>query len=205
MDHVEKVPTKSVVAVSAEEVEQFGCPYCGYRSGSQLVSTNGANLIICGECGRDFLVLGPGAIRSTIRIGKEETVPELVDHPRRGIPSHGQPDVRPDQADGEYLFVRGIGSDTTPGCFICGGPNNLYNNIAAFVTTKAAGERVVTMFKQGARMDYREYEPDRVQVKIGACDTHIANLRWLAHLARGQNVITSSLIEGATVQKFEVT
>lgn len=52
----------------------------------------------------------------------------------------------------------------------------MLNNIAAFVQCKEAGERVVRMFKKGARLDYRDHEPDRVQVKIGACDTHLPNL-----------------------------
>ena len=74
---------------------------------------------------------------------------------------------------------RGIGLDTTPGCFICGGEKRLLNNISAFVLTKEDGELAVSWFEQGARLDYREREPNWIQVKIGACDQHLPNLIWL--------------------------
>lgn len=72
-----------------------------------------------------------------------------------------------------------------PGCFVCGtklraeGANNYMNNISAFVSSKAEGEEVVSWFKQGARLDFRPHEPEWIQVKIGACDTHVPNLERL--------------------------
>lgn len=82
----------------------------------------------------------------------------------------------------EWFKSRGIGNDNTPGCFICGGPDGLRNNIAAFVPSKESGERVVAMFGAGARLDYREHEPNWIQVKVGACDAHRDQLEDL-HLA----------------------
>lgn len=61
---------------------------------------------------------------------------------------------------------------------------------------KAAGERVVAMFQRGARLDYREHEPDYVQVKIGACDKHLANLQKLDQLA-GKGIITQEMVHQA--------
>lgn len=72
----------------------------------------------------------------------------------------------------------------------------MLNNIAAFVQCKEAGERVVAMFPQGAWLDYRDYEPDRVQVKIGACDKHLPNLQKLYELTR-EGVITNAHINEA--------
>jgi hypothetical protein len=78
--------------------------------------------------------------------------------------------------------VRGIGKDWTPGCFLCplseAGP--LYHNIAAFVATREDGERIVRWFGHGARLDYRPAEPQWIQVKVGACDRHLPELRELA-------------------------
>ncbi|HLD06116.1 MAG TPA: hypothetical protein VJC16_01100, partial [Candidatus Nanoarchaeia archaeon] len=131
-------------------------------------------------------------------IGFGDFYPDLQPHPRRGIPSHGQPDTRP-EGGGELFRSRGISFDNTPGCFVCGGGPALHNNISAFVQCKAAGERVVALFRgKGARMDYREHEPDRVQVKIGACKGHVPHLQKLQALAE-DGVITSARIEEAKV------
>lgn len=183
------------IAVAAKEVEQFGCPYCGYRSGTSPISGGGTTVVICSECDRSYAVLAEGVISSTIGFG--DLYPELVDHPRRGTPSHGRPDKQPEQG-GEFFWPRGIGLDVTPGCFVGGGKNGLRNNIAAFVQCKAAGERVVAMFHRGARLDYRDYEPDRVQVKIGACKRHLLNLRRLDNLTRAcGGIITAEVVQMA--------
>ena len=74
---------------------------------------------------------------------------------------------------------RGIGSDTCPGCFVCGGESTLMSNISAFVKSKEEGEEIVSWFAYGARLDYRENEPNWIQVKIGVCATHRKNLERL--------------------------
>lgn len=82
--------------------------------------------------------------------------------------------------------VRGIGMDVCPCCFVCGateravGANHFLNNIAAFVDSKEDGEKIVAMFDGRARLDIREHQPDRIQVKIGACDAHLESLRALS-------------------------
>lgn len=100
----------------------------------------------------------------------------------------------------ERFESRGIGRETTPGCFVCGGSSALRNNIAAFVRSKKAGERVVAMFAQGARLDYQEYEPKWIQVKVGACNLHLPNLKRLHVLTLQQNdIIDSETIQTAIV------
>lgn len=186
------------VAVSFEAVRNFGCPYCGYRSGHSPISGNGTSIVVCGECGKGFAVLADGVMKSTIGFG--DFYPELQAHPRYGIPSHGKPDKRPANG-GEFFHSRGIGLDNCV-CFVCGTHDRdgkghtMLNNIAAFVQTKEAGERVVAMFKQGARLDYREHEPDRVQVKLGACDRHLPNLKKLDSLVK-DGVLTQTMVTTA--------
>ncbi|MEX0930601.1 MAG: hypothetical protein WDZ79_02890, partial [Candidatus Paceibacterota bacterium] len=152
----------------------------------------GAAVWTCGSegCGRTCCVLADGVNRSPL--GVDDFYPELQVHPRRGIPSHGRPDKKPD-GDGEFFNCRGIGLDTTPGCFVCAGDEELRHNIAAFVQCRKAGERVVAMFPYGARLDCRDSAPDRVQVKIGACDAHLPNLQKLHELTR-EGVITTTHI-----------
>lgn len=189
-----------ILAVSSESVVQWGCPYCGYRSGYSPISGGGTSVVVCGECSRSFAVLAPGVLKSTIGFG--ELYPELSEHPRKGTPSHGTQDKRP-EGGGEFFRSRGIGLDSCV-CFVCGTSDRdgkghcMLNNIAAFVVCKEAGERVVAMFAQGARLDYRKHEPDYVQVKIGACDAHLPNLKALDELTgKADGVITAQMIQEA--------
>ena len=179
-----------IIAVNVIEMKKYGCPYCGFRSGYSQISGGGASVWVCGECNKTYVALAKGVKKSPLGIGSGEITvwPVLQAHPRRGTPAHGSPDKRP-EGGGEFFRSRGIGLDATPGCFVCGGKDGLRNNIAAFVQCKEAGERVVRMFKAGARLDYREYEPDYVQVKIGACKTHLKNLKLLHELVTKANGI----------------
>ncbi|MBP9801450.1 MAG: hypothetical protein KBC83_02150 [Candidatus Moranbacteria bacterium] len=195
---------QSILAVVHTEVTEFGCPYCGFRSGSSTIQAGGAAMWSCGECSKTSVILAEGKHRSTIGLGTKYGIayPKLRVHPRRGIPAHGTADRRPD-GGGEYFRSRGIGMETTPGCFVCGGERALYHNIAAFVQTKEAGERVVGMFAHGARLDYRSHEPDRVQVKIGACHGHLANLECLDRLVEGGVITTEIILSTITALKIK--
>jgi hypothetical protein len=201
-------PTPTI-AISATEVKLWGCPHCGFQHFSTPMSGMGTTSCECGECGKAFLVLASGMTKSSMGLGHTDAsgkeivhYPELSEHPRRGTPSHGRPDTRPG-GSGEFFGCRGIGKDWTPGCFVCGGSEDLYNNISGFVRHKDAGTRVVAMFQHGAKLDYREREPDWIQVKIGSCEEHLANLRMLADMVSGTkpNVITPVMVQAAIVHK----
>lgn len=191
-----KTHTK-IFAIALDEFVKWGCPYCGFRSGTCNLSVRGSALWQCGECEKGCIVLAIGVVKSSLGIGEGDNTiyPEITDHPRKGIPAHGKPDIRPERG-GEFFYSRGIGTDVTPGCFVCGGKTGHYHNIAAFVECKEAGERVVSFFPTGARLDWRELEPDRVQVKIGACNKHMMNLRVLQiAVTESQGVITEEMVK----------
>ena len=101
----------------------------------------------------------------------------------------------------ENYRPRGIGQNWLP-CYVCGtGGGSLQEDMAAFVEDKDAGERVVAMYSQlelKAKLDYRDFEPDWVQVKVGACKTHLPNLKKLEKLvwdAKGK--ISPKIIEAS--------
>lgn len=185
----------SVIAVSFKDFEKYGCPYCGYRSGSNSLSGRGAATFECGECRNTSIMLGEGVEMSPFGIGDPPVYPKLQKHPREGTPSHGNADTKP-EIGGEFFRSRGIGLDITPGCFVCGGDQTMYNNIAAYVNTKEAGERILVFFKSGAWLDYRPQSPDYVQVKIGACDKHKDKLKKLNALCN-DGIITEEKVADA--------
>lgn len=97
-------------------------------------------------------------------------------------------EIRKDDTErGQHLLfrTRGIGLDVCPCCFVCGatqrapGANHYLNNIAAFVASREEGASIVEWFEGKAAMDFREKEPNWIQVKVGACDLHLANLQAL--------------------------
>ena len=190
-----------IIAISIEDMRNWGCPNCGYQSGYSYISVPGASTWTCGECGYGFIVLASGVMISPLGVGsgKGPTIyPKITEHPRKGTPSHGKPDKQP-AGGGEFFKSRGIGVDMCT-CFVCTNKKlpTTMNNIAAFVQCRKAGERVVALFQRGARLDYREREPDYVQVKIGACDKHLPNLRRLDDLTH-DGVITQERINQARV------
>lgn len=74
---------------------------------------------------------------------------------------------------------RGIGG-SWGACMVCGGDESaLRNDCSFFVPTRETGEAIVSLFKQGAWLDYRPSEPGWCQVKITACDEHLSNLEAL--------------------------
>lgn len=98
---------------------------------------------------------------------------------------------------------RGIGNDWTPGCMCCGGEKGLHKNISFFVPSRETGEAIVAMFKHGAFLDWREHEPNWIQVKVGACDAHLENLRELFDGVQngaqqdGKTCISQSIVDAA--------
>lgn len=92
---------------------------------------------------------------------------------------------------------RGIGLDICPCCFVCDATcrsvdiahNPYLNNIAAYVASKEEGLEIVKWFKDKARLDYRDNEPDYIQVKVGACDKHFPNLQRLHYITTRYNLI----------------
>jgi hypothetical protein len=186
-----------MIAVAQSDAEKWGCPYCGFRSASCHMSAGGAASVSCGDCRQGYLILTDGMTKSPIGLGSESgtVYPELQQHPRINIPAHGSPDKRPD-GGGEFFHSRGIGSEWNLCCFVCGHKESLLSNISAFTQCKASGERIVGMFQDRAYLDYREYEPDYVQVKIGACKQHEKNLEKLHDIVE-DGVITDSKIAEA--------
>ena len=188
-----------MLAVSSSDYEKYGCVNCGcdfcYADGISGSTTP----VICGECKTEFLVMNDNLSISTIGIQKERfngllflemsdgaieiekiganekklsfafvrfdnpnfVYPLPVKHPREGIKKHKfvRPDVRPDDGIGDFCSPRGVGYD-----------------LACFVKSKEAGERITEMINRinteydnkefSCRLDYRENEPLWIQVKI---------------------------------------
>lgn len=71
-----------------------------------------------------------------------------------------------------YWSPRGIGCDSVP-CFVTKNSKfDLRPNISGFVSSREDGQKVVDMFGGYARLDYREHEPNWIQVKVGVEKEH---------------------------------
>lgn len=93
---------------------------------------------------------------------------------------------------------RGIGLDVCPGCIICGGKSGMMDNIAAFVNSKSDGDKILPWFNKSfdcAYLDYREYEPNWIQVKVGACEKHTEALKLLDALTSTHGVIREHVVQ----------
>lgn len=82
----------------------------------------------------------------------------------------------------EYYHPRGAGGGDGSGhCFICMDEHVSGKDMAGFVSSREGGLNVVEMFggPKRARLDYRAFEPDWVQVKIATCRDHDWKIDYL--------------------------
>ncbi len=98
----------------------------------------------------------------------------------------------------EMYAPRGLGSNWLP-CYICdqGGRSSVQTDMSAFVEDKESGEKVVEMFERfglHAKLDFRESEPNYVQVKVGTCKKHTPNLKKLVDLCSADRKIDPAKI-----------
>ena len=191
--------SKETIVVKLKDVNEYGCPYCGYRSYSMTMSAHYTAILVCGECKRQFLAFDGEGTVSGIGLGvSDETgetfYPKVQEHPRKGTPSHGAKDEQP-ESGGEFFNSRGIGVDFDLPCFVCGGEKKTRANISGSACCKAAGERIVKMFRGLAKLDYRPSEPDYVQVKVGACKHHEEELNRLDKTLGTEGIVTAAGIK----------
>lgn len=68
--------TQEIIAVKNSEAALYGCPHCGYRSGSTFISGHGSSIWRCGECDKTSVLLDEGIQKSTIGMG--DFYPEVM-------------------------------------------------------------------------------------------------------------------------------
>ncbi len=102
----------------------------------------------------------------------------------------------PADKDFSLFSLGGLGIGRTPGCFVHGGEEKLYNDLSGFVQTKEVGEKFVGLFQgKGATLDCQGNEPPLFQVKIGACDRHLPNLNYLYYLSQSFATLNKEMID----------
>ena len=181
-----------MLAVNIHEEEKYGCPNCGcdrrIRDSSYRCDQPG---VTCRACGLHYQIFADGITKSSVRFstnrkdknGKTITeYPILIPHPRKGIPKwhYENPDIRPEY--GEYWKSRGIGYD-----------------LAGFVKSKLAGERILEMVKEvlgvdnpASWLDYREREPEWIQFKFQSEEFKLEKLDKLSRENNG--IITKEIL-----------
>ena len=181
-----------MIAISWSDYMKYGCPSCGCdyaRSGN--ISGRGTSFGTCRECDTSFAILADGQNEAGIGVGtgqKDENgkdifeFPKLQKHPRKGIPWHPYefPDPRPEY--GEYWSPRGIGYD-----------------LSGFVKSKKAGERLIEIVKEvlgkekpDTWLDWREYEPEWIQLKFQDNEFDLEKLYQMA--IDNHNILTKEIL-----------
>jgi hypothetical protein len=180
------------IAIKNTEFQKHGCPNCGCDYAiTGCFQGGGCIPVHCKECGEAF-VLCSDTVESiavgfgyTDENGKEVFYnPEIVSHPHKEREAHKYvvPDLRPTTA--EYFRPRGIGYD-----------------LAGFVKSKQAGERILEIVKKYIQnpkswLDWRKHEPTWIQFKF---QKEEFDLEMLNTLTQG-GVITEEIIKECLVK-----
>jgi hypothetical protein len=108
---------------------------------------------------------------------------------------------KPEMIRWSLRYDGAVGLDDTNGCFVCGETrhNGYCRNISGFVPTLLAGTWLEHWFgNKGARLDYRDAYPHRIQLKVGSCDLHLPALESMAReIVGGGGFITPKTIADA--------
>lgn len=175
---------KNVIALLESDVAEYGCPKCGFLFGNVFVSARFFYDWACRECGAESVVVKDTAIDDKITLLKP------AKHPREGIMARENLNDRKPK-DGEYFYSRGIGTDKSKGCFVCAGPEDVYNNLSGFVVCIDSARRITNLFVNGAQIRVNKADPIDVRVSVGACDNHLNNLRKLNDTVSRKSIINS--------------
>ena len=169
--------TNTILAVSKEDFEKWGCPCCGYRSGLTTYTSVKTSSWYCGECNNECCILDD-VKKSDFFIG--DMCPSVQKHPRYGTPKRGRIDTRP--SDGSEFFEANdifTVSDSELMCFACK-EKHAQHVLTGFARCKEAGIRITQLFSSGsALLRCEEKQPDRVEIEIGVCDQHKVKLEKL--------------------------
>lgn len=176
-----------MLILSNSDFQKYGCPGCNYDLVSTRTSFRGEFTVSCNnpECDTEyFVILADDVVDSKDYKEGNTDYPLVNEHPNKiDRMVWFAPDIRPDVPDADFFNSRGIGYD-----------------LAGFVKSKEAGERIIKMTKQllGTRdikswLDYREHEPNWIQVKF---QKEEFDLELLDSLVReNNNIITRSILE----------
>ncbi len=147
-----------LIAISGRDYHKYGCPKCNCIYGKPK-DFDYSYVVSCIECNTKFVVLDQLVNVSPFGFQQNEDkekyiYPELQDHPNKKLTHYYiRPDKKPEI--GEYFKPRGVGYD-----------------LAGFVESRIAGERIINMFKKilgynlKTWLDYRDFEPDWIQIKV---------------------------------------
>ena len=199
MTTVPQAPVARFVTLSAGDVRDYGCPYCGFFSEIAMpLPTAGGALVTCTSllCSEHFVALAPGLKKSPFGYQHQgKTIyPRVETHPRRDLPSHGLIDAKP-REEAEYFRLDGPVSVTMGiGCAWCTALQHRFKGISGWVQCDAAGERIRAMFRGRARVDYRL--ADQPKVEVVSCGKHGARLQRLhRRILEDGGILTQTMVD----------
>lgn len=181
--------SEKIIAIHQRDKDRYGCPKCGCDTAILgNMYGGGAAPVTCEECKTFYVIVADDLDKSPIGFGNSSTgetvYPEVLkDHPRKGIPWHPYewPDPRP-EGEGEFCTPRGVGYD-----------------LACFVKSKKAGERLLELVKEvllekepASWLDWREHEPKWIQFKFQKEEFDLERLD--KELRENNNIVTKDIL-----------
>lgn len=180
----------NVLAISSVDYELYGCPKCGTNISRKEMSIGGTHILTCGneDCRCSFEVLVDLLVSGAGTKGHSSSsysYPLLIKHPRQGIPKtpYKAKDIRPDVPNSDYFYSRGVGYD-----------------LAGFIKSTEAGIRILDLVKSvlgkeevESWLDYRDYEPSRIQFKFQKSEFDLEKLNRL--VSGNSDILTREILE----------
>lgn len=178
--------------ITREDFNRYGCPFCNCSNVTSKISGGGIANVECLECERNFVILSNNN-NNFLKMNESFVSSHLSPFENKKHIFVAR-DIRP-EGEGEYFRPRGVGYD-----------------LAGFVKSKQAGERIVKMFRKALHtnpkdikcfvdgneqvwLDYRPNEPKWIQVKVQYCKEHKKNIQSLNYLTGKSGIITEGIIK----------
>lgn len=127
------------------------------------------------------------------------------------VSSQGQTKPQPEPSKGEtirFFYPGSIREDKDRGCFVCGTDHGSSHSLLATVKEKSLAQKVVDMFTHEAAgelpnggVTLNQPKPDNVQIIIGACEKHGAQLKKLLKVTKADCEINTMHVAEARATK----
>lgn len=91
-DKIQREKISGLIAIRADDYDQFGCPHCGYQLPGVEFTPNSIVYVLCGKCNLAYAVFADGVTKKStmVEVPNENKVrATLQEHPKREFSKYG--------------------------------------------------------------------------------------------------------------------